>query len=99
MLEHPARHSLYRRARQIESLAGTPPSLRVGWYLENFVRKVSDDVAAIAAIPEIGRSQKKVFGKQQSKLARFRRAVAHLPPPSEAQSVALLPARLATRAK
>ena len=50
MIGRPARHALYQRAREIEDLGATPESLRILQYLDERVRRVSDDVAAIAAL-------------------------------------------------
>ncbi len=51
MLNHPARHAIYQRAREIERLSSVPQTVRAGQYLNQNVRRASDDVAHVAAIP------------------------------------------------
>jgi hypothetical protein len=51
MIGHPARHAIYQRAREIERLSAVPQSVRAGHYLNQSVRKVSDDVAQVATFP------------------------------------------------
>ena len=49
MIDHPARHAIYQRAREIERLSHVPQSVRAGQYLNQSVRRVSDAMARIAA--------------------------------------------------
>lgn len=97
MLGHPARHAIYQRAREIERLSGVPQSTRAGHYLNQNVRKVSDDVAQVAAFPvEDDGLAKSLRGKQQG-TSRYRQTIAHLVENAEETSVAIAPQRRQTR--
>jgi hypothetical protein len=97
MLGHPARHAIYQRAREVEGLSGVPQSIRAAHYLNQKVRKVSDDVAQIAAFP-VGDDvlAKSLQGKQRA-MSRYRQTVAHLVENGEAASVAIPPSRRQAR--
>jgi hypothetical protein len=93
MLGHPARHATYQRAREIERLSGVPQSMRAAHYLNQNVRKVSDDVAQVAAFPVVDEAlAKSLLGKQRN-TSRYRQTVAHLVENAETASVAIAPAR------
>lgn len=92
MLDRPARHALYQRAREIERLSEVPGSVRVAKYLEN-VRRVSDDVALAAAFDKIDGEFRKKLQRKQKGLAHFRDAMAHLATVSAKESVAIPPLR------
>ncbi|CAA7611937.1 hypothetical protein [Magnetospirillum sp. UT-4] len=93
MIGRPARHAIYQRAREIEGLSAVPQSLRVQHYIEERVRRVSDGVAAIAGLGNLGEELQKVFAKKQGEVSRFRQAVAHLAESAATDSVALAPSR------
>ena len=97
MVGHPARHAIYQRAREIERLSAVPESLRAGHYLNQNVRKVSDDVAKVAAFPVGDEALAKNLQGKQREMSRFRQTVAHLLENSEAASVAVAPPRRQTR--
>lgn len=93
MISHPARHALYQRAREVEMLGATPQSLRAARYLDERVRRVSDDVASIAAFPSLAPELKERLAKKQGEVSRFRQALAHLAEAPAAETVAMAPQR------
>jgi hypothetical protein len=90
---HGARHALYQRAREIETLAGAPQSVRVSEYLDQRVRKVSDDVAAVAGLSSLDKEIQKNFSRKQGDVSRFRQAMAHLAEVRPLDSIAMAPQR------
>ena len=92
MISRPARHALYQRAREIEMLSGTPQSIRAAHYLDERVRRVSDDVASIAGLSSLTPELRDRFRKKQGGVARFRQAMAHLAQLSTPETVAVVPA-------
>lgn len=97
MLGHPARHATYQRAREIERLSGVPQSMRAGHYLNQNVRKVSDDVAHVAAFPIGDEALAKSLQGKQRETSQYRQTVAHLVENAETASVALTPPRRARK--
>lgn len=97
MIDHPARHALYQRAREVEWLSATPQTLRVVRYLDERVRPVSDHVAAMAGITGLDGMLQRSLIKKQSNVSRFRQAMAHLAEATPSNSVAVSPQRRATR--
>lgn len=97
MIDRPARHALYQRAREVEWLSNTPETLRVVRYLDERVRPVSDDVAAMAGISGLDEKLQKSLIKKQGNVSRFRQAMAHLAEAAPPKSVAVSPQRRATR--
>jgi hypothetical protein len=97
MIGHPARHAMYQRAREIERLSAVPPSMRAGHYLNQNVRKVSDDVAQLAAFPVGDAVLAKSLREKQREVSRFRQTVAHLVESAEVASVAVSPLRRQAR--
>jgi hypothetical protein len=95
MIGRPARHAMYQRAREIEMLSGTPQTMRATRYLEERVRRVSDDVAAIAAATGFDEDLQKSLSRKQGEISRFRQAVAHLAESSPSKTIALAPPRRA----
>jgi hypothetical protein len=93
MLQRPVRHALYQRAREVEQLSATAPSLRVGRYMDERVRRVSDDVASIAAMPGLPAEVQKGMMKRQTEMSLFRQAMAHLAESSTEDSMAMRPQR------
>ncbi len=96
MIDRPARHALYQRAREVEWLSATPQTLRVVRYLDERVRPVSDDVAAMAGVTGLDEMLQKSLIKKQSDVSRFRQAMAHLAEAAPPNSVAVPPRRRAT---
>ncbi len=96
MIGRPARHALYQRAREVEWLSATPQTLRVVRYLDERVRPVSDDVAAMAGVTGLDEMLQKSLIKKQSDVSRFRQAMAHLAEAAPPNSVAVPPRRRAT---
>jgi len=92
MLDRPARHALYQRAREIESLGAIPKTVRMSSYLDN-VRRVSDDVAHAASFDKVDGEFRKKLLLQQKRLGHFRTAMAHLAAQSHDSSVAMSPRR------
>jgi hypothetical protein len=93
MIERPVRHALYQRAREVEQLAATAPSLRAATYMDERVRRVSDSVASIAAMPNLDADLLAGLRKKQQHMSRFRQAMAHLSEGASSESVALPPRR------
>ena len=98
MIERPARHALYQRAREIEDLGTTPEALRAPRYLDERVRRVSDDVAAIAGFANRLEPLRGNLLKKQGEIGRFRQVMAHLGGTAAPESDALAPRRRALRA-
>jgi len=93
MIARPARHALYQRAREIETLSGTPQSVRAARYLDERVRRVSDDVASIARFSNLAPELRERFTKKQGEVSRLRSAMAHLAELPSPESVAAAPPR------
>jgi hypothetical protein len=93
MLNHPARHAIYQRAREIERLSSVPESVRAGQYLNQNVRRASDDVAHVAAIPFDDPDLARVLREKQREMSRFRPMMAHLLESIASPSVAMAPPR------
>jgi len=97
MLGHPARHAIYQRAREIERLSAAPQSVRPENYLNQSVRRVSDDVAQVAAFPVGDAALAKGLQEKQREMSRFRQTIAHLVQSDGAASVAVAPPRRQAR--
>jgi len=97
MLNHPARHAVYQRAREIERLSVVPQSVRAGHYLNQNVRKVSDDVAQLAAFQIGDDDLVKGLQSKQREMSRYRQTIAHLVENDEVPSVAVTPSRRQVR--
>ena len=97
MLNHPARHAIYQRAREIEHISAVPQSLRAGQYLNQGVRKVSDDVAQVVAFFVEDDALAKRLKDKQREMSLFRQMIAHLVETDEVTSVAIAPARRQAR--
>ena len=63
--------------------------MRAGHYLNQSVRKVSDDVAQVAAFPVGDDALAKRLQAKQQEMSRYRQTVAHLAENTEAASVAV----------
>ncbi len=97
MVGHPARHAIYQRAREIERLSAVPQSVRAVHYLNQNVRKVSDDVAEVAAFPVGDEALAKNLQGKQREMSRYRQTIAHLVENGEVASVAVAPSRRQAR--
>lgn len=96
MLDHPARHALYQRAREVEMLGSTPQSVRVDRYLDERVRRVSDDVASAAGLSNLDDVLQKKLSEKQRQVSKFRQTMSHLAESAPPQSIAIAPSRRAT---
>lgn len=96
MIARPARHALHQRAREIETLSGTPQSIRASRYLDERVRRVSDDVASVAGFSSLAPELRERLTKKQGQMARFRQAMAHLAQLPSSETVAAAPPRRQT---
>jgi hypothetical protein len=97
MIDRPARHAVYQRAREIERLSGVPQSVRVTNYLNQNVRKVSDDVAQVAAFPLGDEALIKSLQGKQQEMSRYRQTIARFAEKDEGASVAVAPKRRQAR--
>ena len=93
MIERPARHALYQRSREIERLSATPPTIRTVRYLEEFVRPVSDSVAAVAGVVGLDQALQKSLTKKHRHMSRFREAMAHLSNAAPLSTAAIPPSQ------
>ena len=96
MLEHPARHAIYQRAREVERLGAMPTDLRAGEYLK-VVRRVSDGVASTAALSIVDEDLAKGLRDKQREMGRFRQMMAHFADSTKPASVAVVPQRRARK--
>jgi len=78
MIARPARHAIYQRAREVERLSGVPQSIRPQQYLDENVRRVSDDVASVAALPMPDEKLAEGLRKKQREPGRFRQMITHV---------------------
>lgn len=97
MLDHPARHAIYQRAREIERLSAVPQSIRGEQYLNQSVRRVSDDVARVAAFPIGDPDLLNGVQIKQREMSRFRQMMAHVVASANPASVAMAPPRRQVR--
>lgn len=97
MVNRPARHALYQRAREIELLSGTPETIRAARYLDVRVRPVSDDMAALAGVAGLDDKLRNSLVRKQGDLSRFRQSMAHLAKAAPSDSTAVPPLRRAAR--
>lgn len=93
MIAHPARHAVYQRAREVERLSAVPQGVRAGYYLNQSVRKVSDDLAQVAAFPLGDDDLTKALQGKQRAMSRFRQTIAHVIERADAASTAVSPSR------
>jgi hypothetical protein len=93
MIQRPARHAIYQRAREIEKLGAVPQHLRAEQYLNDTVRPVSDLVARLAATSGLDKSLKKSFSIKQGELSRLRETFGHLASTAGTSSFASAPPR------
>jgi hypothetical protein len=93
MIDRPARHAIYQRAREIERLSGTLQTERPERYLNESVRRVSDFVAQVAAFPGMDEELQRGLVKKQGDMSRLRQMVAHLVEGTNSASVAVVPTR------
>jgi hypothetical protein len=92
MIDYPARHAIYQRAREMERLGAVPQSVRAGQYL-NSVRRVSDDIARVAAFPIRDAVLAKGLQNKQREMSRFRQMMAHFVESADPASTAVAPRR------
>jgi hypothetical protein len=94
MIARPVRHALYQRAREIEHISATAPSLRTALYMDERVRRVSDTLTTIASVSTLNADLRKRLLKKQAQMSLFRQAVAHFAETSPGETVAMPPPRL-----
>lgn len=92
MLQRPARHALFQRAREIDQISQTPPSMRAATFLDR-IRSVSDDVASSATFEKVAPAFREKLREKQKALGHLREALAHLAKTSDVSSAATPPAR------
>jgi hypothetical protein len=78
MLQRPASHFIHQRSEQVRVLSATPEELRVGRYRNQYVRPISDAIAAAAGLQAIDANLKRKLSERQRTVSRFRRAMGHL---------------------
>jgi len=97
MVGHPARHAIYQRIRELERLVAVPQSQRATDYLDQNVRKVSDNVAQVAAFPVGDDALAKRLRDKQRQTSLFRQSMARFVEHDQTPSVALVPSRRPAR--
>ena len=97
MLNRPARHALYQRAREIERLSTTPQTIRVSRYLDEHVRPVSDNVAAVASASGLDEAFLRSLRRKHTSMSRFRQAMVHLGQAAPLSTVAISPSHRVSR--
>ncbi len=97
MVDHPARHAIYQRAREIEQLTTVPRTLRAVQYLNQTVRRVSDYVAGVAVLPNANADLAKSLQDKQREKSRFRQLMAHRIESAGSASVAMAPSNRRAR--
>ncbi|MGH6796522.1 MAG: hypothetical protein ACREDH_15300 [Methylocella sp.] len=93
MIDRPARHAMYQRAREVERLSAVPQSIRAEHYLNESVRRVSDVVASVAATSGMDDELQQSLRKKQGEVGRLRETIAHLVDGANTASVSLMPPR------
>lgn len=93
MLNNPSRHYVYQRSKEISTIESTPSSLRAKVFVEEKVRKVSDDVASVAGFPSLDKDLKKKFSKQQGVVSGLRQVMARIAEDNPIKNPAKAPAR------
>lgn len=91
MLQHPVRHFVGQRSRQVRELSAVPVEVRTSYYLDEHVRRVSDDVAAAAGYKSLSPDLKRKLVERQKKAGRFRGAMAYLATNNPIKQPAMLP--------
>lgn len=93
MINRPARHAIYQRAREIERLSAAPQNFRAEQYLDEHVRPVSDMVARIATVNGVDEKLQESLRKKQGEVSRLRETFGHLAATAGAASYAATPTR------
>lgn len=79
MLEHPTRHYLKSRAREVEAISAAPAGpARVQAFMDGALRARSDALAALAALGLANNQLAKVVDERNQKVARLRTTMANL---------------------
>ncbi|HUO92054.1 MAG TPA: hypothetical protein VMU22_03990 [Rhizomicrobium sp.] len=76
-VDNPTRHYVHTRSEQISKLSATPLALRVNRYMDDYVRPISDSVAAVSDFPSISPDLKNVIKRRNKMAGRFRQAMSH----------------------
>jgi hypothetical protein len=97
MVGHPGRHAIYQRIQELDRLAAVPQSQRATDCLDQNVRKVSDNVAQVAAIPVGDDALAKRLRDKQRQTSRLRQSMARFVEHDQTASVALVPSRRPAR--
>lgn len=99
MVNRPARHALYQRAREVEWLSDTPQTMRVARYLDERVRLVSDNVVAAAGISGLDDAFQRSLHRKQRHMSRFRQTMVHLSSVAPLNTAAIPPSQRASRVR
>ena len=91
MIDHPARHYLSSRARQVETLSAAPLSQRASLFVNDMVRPRSDALAAAASLRLSDERLTSALMKRHLTMGRFRGALAALADGFEPATVAQCP--------
>lgn len=91
MLEHPARHYCYSRARQVELVGSVPHDQRVGTFMDRVLRPRSDALAASAALNIADEKLKTALEKRHRAMGRLRGVLAHMAEHHEPVTIAQCP--------
>ena len=97
MLNRPAGHFVHQRSQQVERLWSTPLSVRVNRYLDDYVRPVSDNVAAASGLGAIDEGLRKKLMEKQRAMSRYRKAMSHLAKMNPVKEAAAPPPTRAAR--
>ena len=97
MLDRPARHALFQRARELEAIARSPESVRAQSFLDSRVRPVSDTLARAANFGALDESLRKKLAKKQTQVGGFRMALAHSIEANPTPTFATAPVRRSSR--
>lgn len=91
MIDHPARHYCYTRARQVETLSATPASRRVAEFMEKMLRPRSDALAAAAALNLENKKLVDLLQRRHRGMGRLRGVLSHMTETYEPASIAQCP--------
>jgi hypothetical protein len=97
MLEHPARHFMYQRMKDVGALSAIPEHLRAGVFLEDMVRPASDMAVRAAALDYNDEALNSKLHKHRKRLDQLRLALSDYNDARPGIAFALPPQRRAVR--